>query len=135
MKQSLIDLVWQRARFCCEYCQLPREFMLIPFEIDHIIARKHGGRTVAENLCISCYFCNSFKGSNIAGFDTRTGKLVQLFNPRRHHWRRCFEWAGPRLVGRTPIGRATIQVLSVNNPQAILLRKLLIEEGVFPRFA
>jgi hypothetical protein len=79
-----------------------------------------------------CRFCNSFKGPNIAGLDPKTGKLVQLFNPRRHHWKRCFRWAGPRLLGRTPIGRVTVEVLCINNIQAVALRQGLIDEEVFP---
>jgi len=79
-----------------------------------------------------CSFCNSFKGPNIAGIDPRTGNLVQLFHPRRHHWKRCFRWRGPLLIGRTPIGRTTIAVLCLNNPEAVALRRALIDEGDFP---
>jgi 5-methylcytosine-specific restriction endonuclease McrA len=100
-------------------------------EIDHVIAKKHGGQTVPENLCLACFYCNSFKGPNIAGVDPQTGHLVQLFNPRRHYWKRCFRWSGPLLVGRTPIGRATIQMLDLNNPLALALRQSLIDEGEF----
>jgi hypothetical protein len=35
-------------------------------------------------------------------------------------------------VGRTPIGRATVEVLCINNPQALALRQSLLDEGVFP---
>ena len=132
MEQELVELVWRRAHGRCEYCQMSQAHSLLTFEIDHIIAKKHSGATVPENLCLACFYCNSFKGSNIAGRDVQTGKLVQLFNPRRHHWKRCFRWAGPLLVGRTLIGRATIQVLCINNPQALALRQSLINEGTFP---
>src|SRR5437870_5600037 len=132
MDQELVVLVWQRAQSRCEYCQLAQEHSEPTFEIDHIIARKHGGQTIPENLALACYYCNSFKGPNIAGLDPLTGKLVQLFHPRRHRWRRCFQWSGPVLVGRTPIGRVTVVVLAINNPQAIALRQSLINEGVFP---
>jgi hypothetical protein len=132
MEQELVQLVWQRARSRCEYCQLAQEHSLLTFEIDHIIAKKHGGETVPENLCLACFYCNSFKGPNIASIDAHSGKLTQLFNPRRHHWKRCFRWVGPLLVGRTPIGRVTIQVLCINNLHALGLRQSLIDEGVFP---
>jgi hypothetical protein len=132
MDQELVELVWARAHSCCEYCRLPQAYSLFPFEIDHIVAKKHNGLTVAENLALACFYCNSFKGSNIAGLDPLTGKLVQLFHPRRHYWRRCFRWAGPLLVGRTPIGRTTIQVLCINHPHAVVLRQSLMDEGVFP---
>ena len=67
MDAALIRQVWLRARRCCEYCQLPQYCSRAAFEIDHIIAWKHGGATVARNLALSCLWCNSFKGSNLAG--------------------------------------------------------------------
>ena len=66
MNAALIRLVRQRAGHCCEYCWMPQEFDPTPFEIDHIIAEKHKGPTVAGNLCLSCFYCNSFKGSDIS---------------------------------------------------------------------
>ena len=48
MEQALVDLVWLRAHSCCEYCHLPHGRVVLLFEIDHIIAKKHGGETVAE---------------------------------------------------------------------------------------
>ncbi|HMC89699.1 MAG TPA: hypothetical protein VKI17_09125 [Gemmataceae bacterium] len=55
-----------------------------------------------------------------------------LFNPRRRRWDRHFIWKGPRLVGLTPCGRATISVLNMNAAHRIELRELLIEAGRFP---
>jgi hypothetical protein len=55
---------------------------LLPFEIDHIIAEKHRGVTAADNLCLACYRCNSFKGSDIASADPLTGNAAFLFHPR-----------------------------------------------------
>ena len=48
MDAVLQHLVWHRARSCCEYCHVPAEIALLPFQIDHIIAEKHGGPTTAE---------------------------------------------------------------------------------------
>jgi HNH endonuclease len=132
MNAELVELVWLRAHSSCEYCCLSQDQSLLPFEIDHIIACKHGGRAVANNLALACYYCNSFKGPHIGGLDPRTGRLTQLFHPRRHHWKGCFRWRGPILIGRTPIGRATIAVLCLNNPEAVTLRRALIAEGRFP---
>jgi 5-methylcytosine-specific restriction endonuclease McrA len=39
---------------------LPQSATTLPFETDHIIARKHGGPTVASNLALSCWYCNGF---------------------------------------------------------------------------
>ena len=87
-----------------------------PFEIDHVIARKHGGPTVARNLCLSCFYCNSFKGSDLAGLDPKSGKLTRpLFHPRRHKWAGHFRWQGAMLHGRTPIGRVTVALLRIND--------------------
>jgi hypothetical protein len=36
------------------------------------------------------------------------------------------------LVGRTPVGRATIAVLDINNPRRVELRQLLMDEGEWP---
>jgi len=70
-------------------------------------------------------------GPNLTGIDGVTGKVVPLFHPRRHKWSRHFRWQGALLVGRTPIGRATIAVLGINLPLRVRLRQALIEEGVF----
>lgn len=132
MDAALIRLVWHRAHHCCEYCQMPQLFDEATFEIDHAISRKHGGPTVAGNLALSCFWCNSFKGSDIAGRDKKTRRLVPLFNPRRHKWSKHFRWDGPLLVGRTPIGRVTIALLRINDAFRVTLREGLIEEGLFP---
>jgi hypothetical protein len=132
MNLRLERLVWRRAKHICEYCLMPQDYDDLPFQIDHILALKHGGLTIARNLALACFFCNNRKGPNIAGRDPLTGRIVRLFHPRRDQWPQHFQWDGPRLVGLTPIGRATIAVLEINLPNRIALRQSLIEEGVFP---
>ncbi len=61
-----------------------------------------------------------------------TGKVVRLFDPRRQLWKRHFEWHGALLVGRTQIGRATIAVLNINDPQRLQLRQILMSAGDWP---
>src|SRR5438128_2282934 len=104
MERALEDLVWQRAGRCCEYCRMPQQYDDGMFQIDHVIAASHGEPTRASNLCLACFSCNSFKGSNLSGIDKKTRRIVSLFNPRRHKWDRHFRWDGPILVGRTPTG-------------------------------
>jgi hypothetical protein len=133
MDAALVRQVWQRARRCCEYGRIPQDYDEASFEIDHVIARKHGGPTVARNLALSCFWCNSFKGSDLGGLDPYTRKLTPLFNPRRHKWSRHFRWDGPLLRGRTPIGRVTVAVLRINDPFRVALREGLIQGGLFPR--
>src|SRR5438128_11392399 len=111
--------VRERARGRCEYCQLPQECTALPHEIDHIRARKHRGATTLQNLCWACALCNSHKGTNVAGYDSETGELVPLFNPRRDQWQEHFTWEGSTLVGKTPVARATIDVLRINDPDRV----------------
>ena len=132
MDAALEQQVWQRAQARCEYCQLSQAHSCIPFEIDHVIARKHRGKTIGSNLALACYYCNSYKGPNLSGIDPESNRIIRLFHPRRHKWDAHFRWEGPVLVGRTPIGRATIEVLQINHPDAIAARQALMEEAVLP---
>jgi hypothetical protein len=97
-----------------------------------VISIKHGGQSVPDNLCLACFYCNSYKGPNVAGIDPDSGEVVPLFNPRTQSWPRHFFWLGPALFGRTRSGRATIQVLRINDEYAVAVRESLIEEGIFP---
>lgn len=126
-------IVRLRAGGFCEYCRLPQSVAHVQFPIDHVTARQHGGSSDEDNLAVACPTCNLHKGPNIAGIDAETGKLTRLFHPRRDQWRAHFRWDGASLVGLTPVGRTTIQVLGVNEPNLIKLRQALIECGLFPR--
>lgn len=81
MEVALTRLVWQRARNSCEYCQMPQAADDAPFEIDYIIARKHGWPTTAGNLCLSCYYCNVFKGSVFRAWTRNRGNLPRCSIP------------------------------------------------------
>jgi len=111
---------------------MPQSYDELSFEIDHVIAEQHGGKTVASNLALACFADNHHKGPNLAGIDPKTGKRTWLFNPRRHKWAHHFRWDGPLLVGRTAIGRTTIVVLGINLAHRVLHRAQLMTEGVFP---
>ena len=50
MDDTLVQQVWERARGACEYCRLPQTYSHLPFEIDHIIPRKHKGPTTIAVL-------------------------------------------------------------------------------------
>ncbi|MCA9131147.1 MAG: HNH endonuclease [Planctomycetales bacterium] len=130
--KKLREAIRKRARGHCEYCRVHEEFDVLPFQPDHIIAEKHEGPTVFENLALSCYDCNLHKGPNLAGFDKETSEVVRLFHPRQDSWIEHFRWDGPVLVGTTPIGRVTVAVLGVNAEMRVALRRELIAEAVFP---
>ena len=85
-----------------------------------------------ENTCFACAHCNAAKGANVAGFDPETDVLVPLFDPRGDNWKEHFRWHGGVLVGLTPIGRVTIDVLRVNDADCVEQRQELIEAGLFP---
>lgn len=132
MSSSLQRAVWDRAHGCCEYCQMPQRCDELEFEIEHIIAEQHGGKTVLRNLALACFACNRHKGPNLGGIDPRTGRKVWLFHPRRHKWAAHFRWNGPWLGGRTAVGRATVNVLAINLAHRVRHRAQLIREAVFP---
>jgi len=132
MNEGLAKFVRERARGQCEYCRLPEKWSSIPFEIDHIIARKHNGPTTEDNLALSCFYCNSAKGTNIAGIDPESGIIVRLFHPRRDRWEVHFAWNRAFLRGLTSEGRATLAVLEINDAASVGLRELLMSAGIFP---
>jgi hypothetical protein len=47
---------------------------------------------------------------------------VSLFHPRRDAWPEHFAWRGTLIVGQTAIGRATVQLLAMNDWQRVELR-------------
>jgi HNH endonuclease len=132
ISSALRDLVRRRANDICEYCRMPQKYYRAPFQPDHIIAGTHGGPTIASNLCWTCFHCNLHKGPNLGGVDPSTGKRIWLFNPRRQKWIRHFRLDGPFLVGRTAVGRTTVEVLKINDEEYLESRAALITEGVFP---
>jgi len=109
-----------------------QEFDELTFQIEHIVPRKHHGGDDADNLALACFACNNHKGTNLSGIDTPTGAMTRLFHPRQDKWEEHFEWQEAMLVGRTRIGRATVDVLAINLSYRSELRMALIEEGVFP---
>jgi hypothetical protein len=67
------------------------------------------------NLALACHRCNLKKGTNLTGVDPVSGELVRLFHPRQDRWEEHFLVEGVRIEGRTPVGRATVRVLAMND--------------------
>ena len=133
MSPAVRSLVRLRAGERCEYCQLREsDYPLLSFHVEHIVPKKHHGNDDPINLAWSCLECNLAKSSNLSGRDLVTGRVVVLFNPRRQRWTRHFVWEAAWLVGKTPSGRVTVDVLDINAPHRIDLRELLILAGDFP---
>ena len=118
---------------CCEYCRLAPDERLSKFQIDHIIALKHGGSDNTDNLSLACLKCNSFKGPNVAALDPMTGEATKLYNPRRQRWNEHFRLnLDSMITGLTPEGRATVDVLRMNSDDRVQNRQLLTELGNYP---
>jgi hypothetical protein len=112
-----------RAGDRCEYCQLRQEHSTVPHQIEHIVARQHGGSDGIENLALACHRCNLHKGPNLSGVDPMTGGIEVLFHPRRDRWADHFTFRGAYVQGLTPSGRTTVAVLALNDPRRLELRE------------
>jgi hypothetical protein len=56
MDAALASEVRERAGHVCEYCRMPEAFYpTLPFPIDHIIARQHGGLTDLRQYTVATY--------------------------------------------------------------------------------
>jgi hypothetical protein len=126
---ELRGFVFDRARGLCEYCLLPDSEATQPHQLDHIIARQHGGGDDEGNLALCCVVCNRYKGTNLTSLDPETKQLTPLFNPRHQHWQEHFLLEQGRILGLTPAGRATAFILRLNDEWRVLLRQTLEREG------
>jgi hypothetical protein len=130
MDKAARQFVRERARDRCEYCRLPQLAQpFVSFHIEHVVPRKHGGSDDPSNLALACERCNAFKGSNLSGVDRLTGRVKLLFNPRSQLWDEHFELEDAWVRGKTPTGRATVDVLSMNETRRARLRAKLIALG------
>ena len=121
---ALRNLVYERADDCCEYCLVSEAVSFATHQIDHIIAEKHGGLTVEENLALSCALCNKYKGSDLTSIDNETGEIVRLFNPRKDVWSEHFKIENGVFIDLSPNARATIRLLQINNSVRIEERNI-----------
>ena len=123
MTEAARAFVRQRAANRCEYCHLHQDDSpLAAQHIEHIRPRKHGGSDDESNLCLACIDCNLHKGPNLTGIDPLTGVVTELFHPRRQRWEDHFALDRIYIIGRTAIGRTTIQVLGMNSDDQLSLR-------------
>jgi hypothetical protein len=100
---------------------------MIAFEVDHIIAEQHGGLTELGNLAYTCIECNRRKGPNLTSIDPQTNEITILFNPRTQQWQEHFQLnTDGTLTGHTAVGRTTILLLKLNDPERVQDRVGLI---------
>jgi hypothetical protein len=90
---DLVRRVREAAKNRCGYCLSPQHLVMARLEIEHIIPLAKGGTDDESNLWLSC--------------------------PRLQQWTEHFSWSadGLRIIGLTPVGRATVAVLQLAHAQ------------------
>jgi len=71
--------------------------------------------------------------SALSSLDPVTGYIVTLYHPRRQRWGRHFRLNGARIKPLTAAGRATEQLLRLNDQWCINERLALLSLGQYPR--
>jgi hypothetical protein len=119
----------------CGYCQSPQYLVPVPFHIEHLIPSSQGGSDDETNLWLACPLCNGHKSDKMSGIDPETGQSHLLFNPRTQKWNEHFHWHdnGIQIIGLTPVGRATVRALHLDNdPLALVSRSVWVSAGWHP---
>jgi 5-methylcytosine-specific restriction endonuclease McrA len=127
--ESQREQVRHRAEGHCEYCRKPELVSTYGYHVDHIIPIAHGGNSEPTNLAWACFECNISEGRDVASYDPVTRLLTPLYNPRTDIWEQHFAFQGARIVGVSAIGRVTVRLLSLNAPDQIETRQLLMDIG------
>jgi hypothetical protein len=95
------------------------------------VSVKHGGKTILENLALSCSRCNRNKGSDLSTILQDKGPPIPLYNPRTDFWTDHFEVKSGEICPKSEVGEATIKILNFNTPERVLGRQLLIQAGLY----
>ena len=78
---ALKQLVFGRASGLCEYCRSQSKYSIDPLVMEHIQPISRGGKTIAENLALSCQTCNNYKYTKTEALDPVTNLMALLFHP------------------------------------------------------
>ena len=110
--------VERRTRGLCEYCHSCAEYTGHDFTVDRILPESRCGTTTFDNPYWCCFWCNNFKQARTKALGVRSCRFVPLFNLRTEVWSDHFRWSRDetRVVGRSPVGRATIEALRLSRP-------------------
>jgi len=127
MDASAREFVRRRAKHRCEYCLLRQEHSGSPHQIEHIVARQHGGSDRLDNLALACDRCNLKKGPNLSGLDP-VGDTRAFVSSKTRRLGRTLSVSGAYIEGLTPTGRATVQVLDMNDARRLDLRAEILSE-------
>lgn len=126
------DQVTERAHRRCEYCSAYLDYSPDPFTIEHIIPRSQNGPDTLNNLALACFGCNNAKYNRSVGFDDVTAQQSSLYNPRSDVWAEHFIWNDFEIEALSATGRVTVNMLKLNRPPLINLRRLLATIGLHP---
>jgi len=123
-----------RAGHRCEYCHAPEAVFNLPLEVEHIVPLARGGEDTTTNWALACRACNLYKATHVSGSDPESHVVVRLFHPREDRWDDHFQVApeSGEMVGRTPIGRATVMRLGLNSTAQVAARLQWMRLGLFP---
>ena len=102
------------AHYLCGYCHASERWQYAAFTMDHIVPLSQGGSSDVDNLALVCFSCNRRKSDRQERVDPETRASVRLFHPRQDQWAVHFIWSRDGLIGRTAIGRATVEALELN---------------------
>jgi len=102
--------------------------------MDHIYPEAQGGSSELSNLAFCCENCNGGKADKTHAVDHVTGEVCALFHPRKQSWEDHFDWTTGEVhvIGLTPVGRATLEALQLNNQAVVNMRLLLRMIGEHP---
>jgi hypothetical protein len=139
---SLKAQVRERFANCCGYCQTAERLTAMRFELEHVFPLSLGGKTIFENLCLACWFCNQLKGDRIAFIDPKSGDglrptlghRVAIFHLQQQVWSEHFGWTQDSsiVVGKTAIGRAAVATLQMNREVLVSMREMWVIFGKHP---
>jgi len=131
---QLKSFVFERANGFCEYCKSPANVSPQPFVLEHILPKSRGGKTIEQNLAMSCQGCNNYKFTKTTGIDAISNQCVAHFSPRSSTWNDHFRWDEEvlEIIGITATGRASVVELKLNRQELKNLRKLLADAGMHP---
>ena len=74
------------------------------------------------------------KHTKIQAVDPETKEKIALYNPRQQVWSEHFSWSDDftQVIGKTAIGRATVEALRLNRSGVVNLRRLLRSANLHP---
>jgi HNH endonuclease len=126
--------VRETSRFRCGYCLILQRYSPMVFQLDHYIPLSIGGTNNEENLWLVCGNCNNAKSDKTEAFDSVTNSTVSIFNPRTQIWNEHFEMSknGTQIIGKTPIGRGTVEALNLNDERVVAVRMEWVAVGWHP---